>query len=275
MNDFAVFILTYGRPDNVKTFESLKKCGYTGKIFIVIGSDDKSGDQYREKFGDRVIEFDKELVKFDRGDNFQNQKVIVYARNVCFELARKLKIKYFIELDDDYTTFSYKFGTDYKYHERPILSLDKVFGAMLDYYKGINALTIALAQNGDFIGGRDSGVAQTIGVKRKAMNTFICSTDREFCFVGRINEDVNTYVSLGSRGKLLMTILLVAINQINTQKNKGGMTDIYIDNGTYLKSFYSVMYSPSNVRISIMGDKHKRIHHQVSWNNAVSKILRA
>lgn len=39
------------------------------------------------------------------------------------------------------------------------------------------------------------------------------------------------------------------------------------------KSFYSVMYSPSCVKISLMGASHKRIHHQVTWNNAAVKIL--
>ena len=36
MNNFAVFILTHGRADNVKTHDSLKRCGYTGKIYILI-----------------------------------------------------------------------------------------------------------------------------------------------------------------------------------------------------------------------------------------------
>jgi hypothetical protein len=35
-NNFAVFILTHGRPDNVKTFNTLKKCGYTGKIYFIV-----------------------------------------------------------------------------------------------------------------------------------------------------------------------------------------------------------------------------------------------
>ncbi|WP_274619469.1 ParB/Srx family N-terminal domain-containing protein [Escherichia coli] len=39
------------------------------------------------------------------------------------------------------------------------------------------------------------------------------------------------------------------------------------------KSFYSVMYAPSCVKISLMGASHKRIHHQVTWNNAAVKIL--
>lgn len=274
-SDFCVFILTHGRPDNVKTYKSLNRSGYTGKVFLVVDDEDDTYEKYLANFPDQVIQFGKLEIakKFDTGDNFDERRTIIYARNACFEIAEKLGFKYFIELDDDYDTFAYKFGTDNIYHQRNILNLDKVFEALLTYYKGINALTIAMAQNGDFIGGGEGELGKAITTKRKAMNTFICSTDRPFKFVGRINEDVNTYTNLGSRGFLLLTIGYVSISQTATQKNKGGMTDVYLDSGTFLKSFYSVMYSPSSVKISIMGAKHERIHHKISWNNTTPKII--
>lgn len=106
------------------------------------------------------------------------------------------------------------------------------------------------------------------------MNSFFCSVYRPFTFVGRINEDVNTYTTLGQRGKLIMTITDVSIVQTQTQKNKGGMTDVYVDGGTYMKSFYTVLYSPSCVKISMMGDKHMRIHHNVQWEHCTPMIIK-
>ena len=105
------------------------------------------------------------------------------------------------------------------------------------------------------------------------MNTFICSTDRKFQFVGRINEDVNTYVKYGSIGSIFLTVPDVRIIQLQTQNNSGGMTDLYLDSGTYIKSFYTVMYHPSSVNISLMGETHKRLHHSIKWVNTVPKIL--
>lgn len=275
MNDFAIFILTHGRPNKVKTFKALKKSGYTGKIYIIIDNEDEMAEEYQKNFGDQVIVFDKLAISktFDTGDNFNDRRAIVYARNASFGIARKLGIKYFMQLDDDYDKFAYKFDGELIYRERVILNLDKVLSLLLEYYKAIPALTIAIAQNGDFIGGKRSGFATELRLKRKAMNTFICSTDREFVFTGRVNEDVNTYCNLGSRGKLLLTIPNVAINQMATQQNSGGMTEMYLASGTYVKSFYSVIYSPSSVKIKPMGDKHKRLHHQVNWNNTAPKIL--
>jgi hypothetical protein len=110
-------------------------------------------------------------------------------------------------------------------------------------------------------------------LRRKAMNTFFCCTERPFKFVGRINEDVNTYTNLASRGGLFLTVPNIAIQQKQTQSNAGGMTDIYLDSGTYVKSFYSVIFSPSCVSVRVMGVVNKRLHHQVSWANAVPVIL--
>ena len=104
------------------------------------------------------------------------------------------------------------------------------------------------------------------------MNSFFCSTDRPFKFVGRINEDVNTYVQNGTIGDLFFTIPILSLTQKITQSNKGGL-EIYLDKGTYIKSFYSVMFTPSAVKIALMGDKHIRLHHRVTWNNAVPKII--
>lgn len=51
------------------------------------------------------------------------------------------------------------------------------------------------------------------------------------------------------------------------------MTMVYNESGTYVKSFYSVMFSPSSVKVKVMGDKHLRLHHHVEWDKAVPLIL--
>ena len=88
-----------------------------------------------------------------------------------------------------------------------------------------------------------------------------------------MNEDVTTYVNLGSKGDLFLTIPNISIYQKPTTKEAGGLTDLYLEFGTYIKSFFSVMYNPSSVKISQIGYTNKRLHHQVRWNNAVPKIL--
>lgn len=272
---FAVFILTHGRPDKVITYRQLRKQGYTGPIYLLVDDEDQTLPQYREKFGAEVITFSKQAIasRYDEGDNFQDRRAVFYARNACFEIALALGIEYFLQLDDDYSLFVHKFTAKLAFREKPVKSLDKLFGIMLDYYKSIPATTIALGQNGDFFGGKLSNHARNLGIKRKAMNTFFCATSRPFAFIGRINEDVNTYVTLGNRGHLIFSIFSAAIIQESTQQSSGGMTELYLSQGTYVKSFYTVMYAPSCVKISEMGESHRRIHHRIKWDHAVPKII--
>ena len=54
-DDFCAFILTHGRPDKVLTYRTLRRAGYTGKIFIVVDDEDKTRNQYMAEFGEQVL----------------------------------------------------------------------------------------------------------------------------------------------------------------------------------------------------------------------------
>lgn len=272
-SDFAVFILTHGRPENIVTTKSLERGGYSGKVYIVIDNEDDTADRYRELYGDKVIQFDKlaESKKFDTADLSEDRRAIVYARNVCFDLAEKLGLEYFLELDDDYTDFEYRWPEGGKLMIKSITNLDALFSAMAEFLETSGSLSVALAQGGDLIGGANRFFNS--GLSRKAMNTFFCKTSRRFKFVGRVNEDVNTYTSLGNKGWLFFTVTNVQIVQKQTQSQGGGMSGLYLDSGTYVKSFYSVIFSPQAVKVAEMGAHHRRMHHRVNWNACTPKIL--
>lgn len=274
-DDFCVFILTHGRADRVYTYKTVKKEGYTGPVFIVIDNEDDKKEEYIRRYGEKsVVIFDKfeRAKKTDTPDISQDRRTIVYARNECFDIAERLGYRYFLELDDDYTDFQYRYEGRGKLLIKSANNLDDIFEEMLRFLDVSGALTVAFAQGGDMIGGLRAGNFKK-GLLRKAMNTFFCDTEKRFQFVGRINEDVNTYTSLGNKGRLMFTFTPVMITQKTTQSNAGGMTETYLDMGTYLKSFYSVIYSPQAVKVGEMGDKHKRIHHIVNWDKCVPQIL--
>ena len=275
-DDFCVFILTHGRPDNVITYQTLMKGQYTGKIFIVIDDEDETADQYIAKYGAMVLMFSKGEIAatFDEGDNFSDRRCIVYARNACFALAAQVGCKHFVQLDDDYTHFEFKLIGQENTQYYVVQDLERLFANMLALYLSTPAVTIAFAQGGDYIGGASNSHVKR-GYKRKAMNSFFCSVDRPFQFMGRLNEDVNFYTCEGRRGALIFTPFGCTLHQKQTQSNEGGMTDIYVAGGTYLKSFYSVMYSPSCVKITLMGQTkiNRRIHHRIAWDKCAPMIL--
>lgn len=271
--NFAVFILSHGRANNVRTLKTLDDGGYTGEAIIICDNEDEQIEDYK-KLGKKVIVFDKEeeMKYTDTEDNFKDHRLVVYARNVCHKIAKENGIDYFLVLDDDYTEIAFKYVDGKKLKSKKVKDLDKLFDATIKFLEVSGALTVTFAQGGDFIGGAENGNLEK-GLGRKAMNSFFCKTDRPFKFTGSTNEDVNAYITLGQKGKLLFTVYRVVIEQGKTQANAGGLTDIYLDNGTYVKSFYSVICQPSCAKVAIMNSNHPRIHHKILWNNCCPKII--
>lgn len=267
-------ILTHGRAGRVVTDRTLTKSGFTGPVHYVIDDEDDQADKYRTLYGEdkvHVFSKDDEEALFDPGDLSTDRGTIVYARNASQRIARSLGWDYLWQLDDDYTAFHYRYPKGTKLAYTDVRSLDNVLRYLQRFMEDTGALTVALGQGGDLIGGMNLNMRK--GLLRKAMNSFLISTARPVAFVGRINEDVNTYVSLGNRGELLFTVMDATLVQKQTQSNAGGMTDTYLDSGTYIKSFHTVMRNPSSVKIGMMNATHRRIHHEIDWRRTVPCIL--
>jgi hypothetical protein len=278
LGTFAVFILTHGRSDNVKTIRTLKSHGYTGRVVLVIDDEDQQRSTYEEKFSGMVEVFCKANARkqIDTFDNIPNNKTVLHSRNACFNIAEKLGIRTFVQLDDDYASFMSRYPEDGKLKVKKVTSLDQIFKAITQFFWSTNVLTIALAQGGDFIGGINSGTVFGSPIYRKAMNSFFCSPERRFSFVARMNDDVSTYTTLGSRGYVFLTTFAVMLTQAKTQSQKGGLTEMYLAHGTYVKSFYTVMTTPSSVKVGVIsGTSNPRIHHSINWETTVPKIIRA
>lgn len=275
-DEFCIIIISHGRPDDVVTLETLRKAGCTLPTYILIDNVDKTAHRYIEKYREKVFIFDKEKYakKVDNYDNFENYRSTTHARNACFDLADDLGYKYFLVLDDDYTAFCFRINHKLEHPDScPNMTegIDDVFLATLDYFKTAPYKSICYSQGGDWFGGDKAfNISKP---KRKAMNSFFCAVDRRFDFVSRLNEDVNTYMTEGHRGGVFLTIPFIQLSQRTTQATKGGMSEAYLDAGTYVKSFYTVIARPDVCRVSIMGVSNKRLHHEIKWKNAVPKII--
>ncbi len=274
-DDLCMLILTHGRPDKVCTYKSLRKHGYTGKIYLVVDDMDKTLPRYQEIYGEEVLIFSKEKIAphMDAGDNFPPRSVI-YARNVSHALAEQVGCTYFMQLDDDYAQFRYKFDDTLNYAYHPMKNLDLILDIMIEFYESSGCITLAMAQGGDFIGGGASRYGKSITLFRKSMNSFLCSTKRPFQFQGQLNDDVNTYTGGSRKGQLFFTTNMIALEQAATQQNSGGLTELYLDMGTYVKSFYTVMFEPSCCKVTDFGPKDRRLHHRLDWDRIAPKILR-
>ena len=277
MNNFAVVILTHGRPNKVFTYSTLRKSGYTGDIYLLVDDMDKCMSEYIGIYGDKVLSFSKSEIAgtFDKMDNFGNMATVTYARNAVFDVCRNAGLKYICVMDDDYTKIEYRITGDGGYYAKKANNCDSLFGAYVDFLKESGVCTICFSQGGDFMGGgANQNVLSGFKLKRKMMNVYFFDVDKGLKFSGMMNEDLTSSITNGVVGKVILTSLLNSVTQKETQSNPGGLTDLYLEMGTYVKSFYSVIAAPSCVKIAAMGESSVRIHHSVSWKNAVPKILR-
>ena len=271
--DFAVFILSHGRADTISTYRALRDGGYTGRTYVVIDNEDDQEDLYRQKFGDDIIQFDKRdyLEKTDLGDLDTDRRIGVFARNFIQDEAKRLGYKFHLQLDDDVHGFTYRFAHGKVLRALHCSDLDEVFSGMVEYMKETPITSLSFALSAYNMGGVDGSIKD--GMTRKTMTTFLMRADDVQYFHMRMNDDITTSLINGMRGKLYYSYLPIEVEVDKTQVKAGGMTDIYQKNGTYRKSFYSVMCCPSCVKVSAMGITDYRIHHEISWNNAVPKLL--
>ena len=281
-DDFAVIILGYGRPSKTKTLRSLAMSGYTGRWYILIGTDDPRFDEYIEEYGDHVITFDKAETAhlLDLMTNDGEIRSSAWGHNMSQHMGRKLGIRYVFMVMDDATNFAYRAWGRHEpeqklwYRSFTIRSLDAVFEAMVTLMEKAPIDCLSMSQGGDHMGGIDNPSAKAPILKRKSMNTFLFDTEREHVqFNGRANEDATGYVEGGRIGRVFITYSALQMTQPNTQQSDGGMTNVYADFGTYNKSFFTVMAQPSSVSIGMITSKHKRIHHKISWKNTAPYIL--
>ena len=272
--NYAIIIPTHGRPDRLFTYNTLMKKKFTGKVYFLIDNEDDQADEYYRLFGDKVVMFDKkeQAEHTDICTLKGKRNAVVYARNAIPRIAKELGLDYYIVMDDDYVSFCMRWEDGTALRRTEINDLDAAIEETFKFLDESGVDCVAWAQIGDFIGGQGSGLWKQ-RLKRKIMNVFFCKTGCDFEFKGKINEDVNCYVYLGRQGRTFLTVRDFAIDQTVTQANAGGLTDIYLEQGTYIKSFYSVICCPSCVKVGVMGSGDYRFHHKINWERAVPKII--
>lgn len=151
-DDFCAFILTHGRPDKVLTYRTLRRAGYTGKILSLLMMKIRHGISTWLNLVNRCWCFPKPISPVVLTKPIISVTAAqFYARNACFDLAKLVGCKYFIQLDDDYHEFQFRVDRNYDQAYFPIRKLDAILSEMLAYYESIPALSIAMSQGGIFL----------------------------------------------------------------------------------------------------------------------------
>lgn len=272
-----VFIPSYHRPNDLQTVYYLKKIGYDMRevyVFIDDEADDK--EEYRwaaKEHGFKLVVFDMTEAR-KRYDYVHRASVsrrsAGQARNMFQDYARKKGIQNYLVMDDDTMNFQWKIKGVYI----GMAEGGQVFRAFDEVAKFIEKHHVGLfgiPQTGDFYG----GIYKNLWL-RKVMN---CSFyDTRFLYRGeRGVQDDDTSMFVGILNAGLFTGSMgdgIVLQQRQSAKSKGGLTDLYHECKLYNKAMVTPLQFPS----AIYAEKQKmnggRIHHRIEYRYLAPKLLK-
>lgn len=252
-DDFAVFILTHGRADNQKTLKMLKSCGYKGKYFLVVDDLDEQLPEYKKRYGNHVIVFNKMGARKTM-DTFHNTRMltaVVFARNVVFDIAREKGISCFAMCDDDVSRLNYKVIEKDKLKTLKITkNIEKFLEAYVEYQQSAKITVLGMCEDGVFIGGGNqlarSGYTPSVG------KFMFYRTDDEVKYRGLFYEDNISTFDIPLQGRVSFSPTCIStVSQVNVKKSaRGGMKKAYdFTSEEYVCCFMVLMAHPSGVKI--------------------------
>ena len=252
-NDFGVIIISHGRP-HCETIKTLHESGYTGKIFVVVDDEDKTLQEYLDLYGENVHVFHK-FEWFDVGDNMDSPRTVgVFARNECLKVAKEKGLTYYLEMDDDLKSLSYRYNDDGHLKGKKVKSFDLVIEAICDYFDNSAIGCLGFGNANDYIGGVEH--FDGANVSRVPMNSFFLRADDDIMWLGRNSDDFITVINEQHKGKYWCRFPSVqAVYDVwspkKNSKEKGGSIALYNELGSWRLRFYGVIFKPGCIKISI------------------------
>lgn len=267
----TVYIISKGRP-SCTTAQTLTKMGYPGEWYIVCGNNDETIGEYKDNWGDHVIEFDwyDEITRTDTLDNFGFEKMAsgaVPVRNATCDIARARGEKRHWQLDDDYSGFYRVVKGTMKKERMDGEALYEVFTEISEF-----AHRCGLSNAGIALGTIESHPAQAQKFGKRVFNAHNLPTDTKLLtrWRGRMNDDLINAIETYRNGGFEMLFKYANLTMEQSQAEQGGLTDLYQAEGTVRKSAYPVLLAPNAAKLTI---KFGRYHHTVDWKKLVPKML--
>ena len=142
MDNFAIFIITYKRPDNQVSYDTLRNHNYTGKIYFVVDDSDPTIEELRKNFVEKdsnsdILIFSKvEIAKItDTGMAKPYLNFSVFPRNAAEEFAKELNLEYFAILEDDMKYFDIRILEDNTLKRYKVRDCDYMIEQLIEFMK--------------------------------------------------------------------------------------------------------------------------------------------
>jgi len=179
-NNFAYFIASYGKPDNIMTLQQLKEHDVKYPIYIVVGTDDPKLEEYKTTYKDNLLVFDKAdyIDKIDDiGVYAKTHKVCTYSRLAVQDFALQLGVKYVCYLFDDIQYFQIRYvSAENKVKSTRKFDFDKMMDMYVNLLNSSDDLVLVGPPNSSFYIGVNSTCADKYSTRYG--NMFIYDVER-------------------------------------------------------------------------------------------------
>lgn len=275
-DDFAVFICTHGRPGKQLTLNTLKKCGYTGKWYLVLDDTDKAIQQYIDNYGaEHIIVFNKNYYinsdRYDNGDNQLHAKCVVYAKRAVEDIALAKKLSIFLLADDDVTKLTIRFPTDNCLSRLAISEIDNIFEMYCEYMLSGNLCTLGVGTPTNYFIGKEAFFEKNLcGTNRPLPYNFTFrNTAYKVDWLSWFAEDTITLYQSSNVGNVWIADLYLMFEclPIGDSSISGGMADIYRTNTDFELQFCAIKYCPQRL---LLKDYYKNGKMLFKRNNVAS-----
>ena len=275
-DDFAIFICTHGRPDKQLTLNALRKCGYTGSVYLVLDDTDETIQQYIDNFdADMLLVFDKQhyIDTNDVGSLPPNFKTILYAKNAVEDMAQSMKLKGFVIADDDIYSFRIRLPKDEDHLSSFVITdIDGLLSAYCDFMFDGNFTAVGICGSVHFVAGRKVFESENIQKYRVPYNFIFRNADHKMEWVSSFGEDIITAMEYNKRGHKILDIPYFQYDTIPPGRaiETGGMSDLYNSMSQFTLCCYDHIYNPSSIKLCV---NRNRWNAQILKNYVYPKII--
>lgn len=265
MKNFAIFILTHGRPNTQYTYSALRESGYTGTIILLLDDEDNTYSQYKNSYQNDIIRVFNKQYYIDNSDTgLQNpqRKCILYAKNAADDIARELGLLAYVVADDDILRFRHRWKEDGVLYSLRVRNMDKVVSEYAEFIYNNNIAAVSFGDIRIYIGGN-------IKVERIPYNFVFVNTAIKYKWHSAMYEDTITPILENNLGKLTLELPQIQYDMKPSDNNaSGGMTDVYNMMSIYSRAGMTMLYHPSCVKYA-----NNLVGFELSKDKAFPKLV--
>ncbi len=267
--NFAVFIISHGRPDRQHTLKTLRRGGYTGRIILVLDDEDSTYEEYKANDAE-IIQFSKLrfMVIADTVEREKRDASAVYARNAVEAFAKELRLDTFLMIDDDITGLRYRWIENGSVKSLAVKGgLDKVFEYYSQYMLDTGIACTSFPFTMFYIAGTHD-LERRITEYRHTYQIHIRNAHKEVEWTGTINHDTITQLLTMKRGYIWWSIPHLVFDAKPMNSESGGLKEVYDTIGDFNMAFLAMITSPDCC--SIVPSKGGRSSLQIKENKLTS-----